>query len=143
MWQLEIIKVKKGVRELKENNTTKEETFEYTYSAKRQEEIESIKKKYLPPEEDKMEQLRKLDASVTLKATVYSIVIGIIGALIFGGGMSASLVGDKSIFIPGIILGIIGLVIMGAAVPVYHSIVKKQREKLAPQILALAEELSQ
>ena len=49
-----------------ETTITKEETFEYTYSAKRQEEIEAIKNKYLPPKEDKMEQLRKLDTSVTV-----------------------------------------------------------------------------
>ena len=127
---------------MEENNVTKEEIFEYTYSAKRQEEIDTIKKKYLPPEEDKMEQLRKLDASVTMRATVWSIIVGIIGALVFGAGMSASLVGDKSMFVPGIILGIVGLIIMGSAVSVYYYIVKMMREKIAPQMLALAEELS-
>ena len=38
-------------------------TFHYTYSAKQQEEVQRIRKKYLPPEEDKMEQLRRLDRS--------------------------------------------------------------------------------
>ena len=38
----------------------KKESFHYTYSAKQQEEIQSIRKKYLP-QEDKMEQLRRLD----------------------------------------------------------------------------------
>ena len=37
-----------------------EETFEYRYSAKQQEEIEAIRRKYLPKEEDKMEQLRQM-----------------------------------------------------------------------------------
>lgn len=45
----------------------KKETFEYTYSAKQQQEIENIRKKYLPKEEDKMEQLRRLDRSATKK----------------------------------------------------------------------------
>ena len=128
---------------MEENNVTKEETFEYTYSAKRQEEIEAIKSKYLPPKEDKMEQLRKLDASVTLHATMWSISIGTIGTLMFGGGMSCSLVGPEAMFLPGIILGVIGFGIMGVAYPLYVKMVKKQREKIAPQILALAEELSQ
>ena len=41
----------------------KQNTFQYTYSAKQQEEIRRIRKKYLPQEktEDKMEQLRRLD----------------------------------------------------------------------------------
>ena len=49
----------------------KEETFEYTYSAKQQQEIENIRKKYLPKEEDKMEQLRRLDRSATKRELWY------------------------------------------------------------------------
>ena len=47
----------------KENGSwkRKKDTFTYTYSAKQQEEIRNIRKKYLPREEDKMEQLRRLD----------------------------------------------------------------------------------
>ena len=127
---------------MEENTVTKEETFEYTYSAKRQEEIEAIKSKYLPPKEDKMDQLRKLDASVTRYANMWAISIGTIGMLMFGGGMSCTLVGTEAMFIPGIIFGVIGFAIMGVAYPFYVKMVKKQREKIAPQILALAEELS-
>ncbi len=125
------------------NNTTKEKTFEYTYSAKRQEEIETIKNKYLPPKEDKMDQLRKLDAGVTVKATMWAISIGAIGMLVFGAGMSCTLIGAKNLFIPGIVIGVVGLIIMGLALPAYKMIEKKQREKIAPQILALADELSE
>ena len=60
------------------------ESFNYTYSAKEQEEIKRIRKKYTAPaaEEDKMAQLRRLDASVYSKATTVALVVGIIGALI-------------------------------------------------------------
>ena len=126
-----------------ETTITKEETFEYTYSAKRQEEIEAIKNKYLPPKEDKMEQLRKLDASVTVKATMWAVSIGVIGILIFGGGMSCTLIGGKNMFVPGIVISFVGLAVMGLALPAYKIIEKKQREKIAPQILAMAEELSE
>ena len=126
-----------------EANITKEETFEYTYSAKRQEEIEAIKNKYLPPKEDKLEQLRKLDNSVTIKATMWAVSIGVIGILIFGGGMSCTLIGAKNMFVPGIVISFVGLAVMGLALPAYKIIEKKQREKIAPQILALAEELSE
>lgn len=67
------------------------ETFNYTYSAAQQEEVEAIRKKYVadtPTDEaNKMEQLRRLDASVTSKAMILSITVGIIGALIMGLGM--------------------------------------------------------
>lgn len=42
-----------------------EKKFTYTYSAAEQEEVKKIRQKYLRPEENKMEQLRKLDESVT------------------------------------------------------------------------------
>ena len=41
--------------------------FEYTYSAQQQTEVEAIRNKYLPKEEDKMAQLRKLHAIPTQK----------------------------------------------------------------------------
>lgn len=139
---MKVIEMKKGVLKLEENNTTKDEIFEYTYSAKRQEEIAAIKKKYLPPEEDKMELLRKLDAEVTKHAAIRAIVIGSIGALIFGAGLSGTLVGTKEIFILGIMIGLVGLAVMGSALPIYSRVLRKEKEKAAPQILALIEELS-
>lgn len=118
-----------------------ENTFEYTYSAKRQEEIEKIKSKYVEKEEDKMEMLRKLDQSVERPGTMAAIIIGVIGTLIMGTGMSLIMVWQDTFLILGIVIGVIGMAILGAAYPVYGSITKKQKEKLAPQILALTEEL--
>lgn len=118
------------------------ETFTYTYSAKQQEEIQNIRKKYLPKEEDKMEQLRRLDQSVTKKGTGISILVGIIGCLVMGVGMCCTMVWMEHLFVPGVILGLIGIAILAAAYPLYKRIVKKEREKLAPQILKLTEELS-
>lgn len=120
-----------------------EAKFEYAYSAKKQEEIEAIKKKYLPKEEDKMETLRKLDQSVEQAGTAYALVIGITGALIFGAGMSLTMtIGTTAAMIIGILLGLIGAVPIGMAYPLYKKKVKEQRAKVAPQILALTEELS-
>ena len=110
------------------------DVFQYTYSAKQQEEIEAIRKKYLPPQEDKMEQLRRLDKSTTKKGTALSIVMGV--------GMCCSMVWMGNLFIPGIILGLLGIALVAAAHPVYRRVTKKEREKLAPRILQLTEELS-
>lgn len=120
------------------NNDNK---FEYTYSAKRQEELEKIRSKYIPKEEDKMETLRRLDQSVERIGTTASIIVGVIGTLIMGGGMSLVMVGPDDFFVCGIIVGVIGMVILAMAYPIYKVIMKKQREKIAPQILALSEEL--
>lgn len=116
------------------------ETFSYTYSAKEQEEIKKIREKYMPKEADKMEQLRRLDASVTQKGTVISLVVGIVGALILGTGMSMCMVWTE-LFVLGIIVGIVGIVMVSAAYPLYSYVTKKEREKIAPEIIRLTDEL--
>ncbi len=126
--------------------------FNYTYSASEQQEIEKIRKKYISDksdgEQDKMEQLRRLDAGVTNKAMIVSLCIGIIGALIMGTGMSlimtdlGEILGLSSTFVIGIILGIIGMIGVILAYPLYQYVIKKERRKIAPQILKLTEELS-
>ncbi|MBQ7915610.1 MAG: hypothetical protein IJ315_02330 [Firmicutes bacterium] len=113
--------------------------FEYTYSAKQQEEIKRIREKYVPREPDKMEQLRRLDASVTRKSTMISLVVGIIGVLTLGVGMSCCMVWN--VFAPGIIIGLVGIVGVALAYPLYVRVTRKEREKIAPQILHLTEEL--
>ena len=118
-----------------------ENTFEYEYSAKKQKEIEEIKKKYLPKEEDKMETLRKLDQSVERKGTMYSVIIGVIGTLILGTGMSITMVASAAWMVPGIVIGIVGMAIVGIAYPIFIKVTRDQRKKIAPQIIALTEEL--
>lgn len=120
----------------------RKDTFHYTYSAKQQEEIQNIRKKYLPKQEDKMEQLRRLDQSATKKGTAISIIVGVIGCLLLGVGMCCTMVWMEQLFIPGIVVGMIGIAAIAGAYPLYSRITKKEREKLAPQILKLTEELS-
>ena len=115
--------------------------FEYTYSAKRQEEVEAIRKKYMPKEESNLEKLRKLDRSAERPGTVLALVLGIFGTLIMGIGMSCCMVWAVNLFIPGIIIGVIGMILIGLAYPAYKYVTKKRREKIAPQIIALSEEI--
>ena len=127
------------------------ETFSYTYSAKERAEIQKIRDKYEKPtaEEDKMTQLRRLDASVHSKATAVALVLGIIGALIMGCGMSlvmtdiGAILGAPSnlVMLIGVPIGIVGMVLVCLAYPVYNRTVKKEREKIAPEIIRLADEL--
>lgn len=122
-----------------ENNQKK--TFQYTYSAGEQEEIKKIRSKYLPKEENKMDQLRRLDEQVTQRATMYSLILGILGTLILGAGMSLCLLKSGMAFALGILIGVIGMAVLGMAYPLYQRILKKEREKAAPEILRLTEEL--
>lgn len=132
---------------MEKNNT--ESGFNFTYSATEQDEIRKIREKYQPKQENNMSKLRKLDAKVTQKATVNSLVIGMIGALIMGTGMSLIMTDFGAILGLhenismgiGIAVGLIGIVLTGAAYPVYSKVLKDEREKAAPEILRLAEEL--
>lgn len=116
--------------------------FSLDYSAKQQQEIDSIRKKYLPKEEDKMELLRQLDKSTEKPGTAMAIVLGVVGSLLLGAGMSCIMVWADKLFVLGIIVGVIGIGVASMAYPVYCKLTNKQREKVAEQILALSEEIS-
>ena len=120
--------------------------FSFTYSAQQQKEVEAIRKQYLPQETDKMEQLRKLHAIPTQKARAVSLTVGIIGALIMGTGMSLAMteigaaLGSLAMIL-GIAVGLVGMALAALAYPLYNRVLKKQREKIAPEILRLSDEL--
>ncbi len=122
------------------------DNFSFTYSAARQQEIENIRSKYLPRKEDKMDLLRRLDNSASQKAQSWSIAVGVVGALVMGCGMSmvmtefgASL-GQFATLI-GIPVGIIGMIMIALAYPVYNRVLKRERERIAPEVLRLTDEL--
>ena len=131
-----------------ENRNT-ENSFKYTYSAEEQDEIKRIRQKYQVQEEDGITKLRKLDAKATNKATIVSLAMGLTGALVMGGGMSlimtdlATVLGMTSInsMIVGIIAGVVGMILAAMAYPMYNKVLKREREKIAPEILMLTEEL--
>ena len=118
------------------------EIFEYTYSASRQSEVRKIREKYLPREMTKLDQLRALDAGVTKRGTAVSLMHGVLYSLILGLGMSCCLVWAGRLFVPGIVIGCVGLAGVAATYPIYNRIVKQDRERIAPEILRLTEELA-
>lgn len=132
-------------------NNKDNKRFQYTYSAKEQEELKRIRDKYASPSEteDKMERLLRLDTGVTKKAQTVSLILGIIGTLILGFGMSlcmtdlAEILGSYRDFAMGIgiAIGMLGGILASLAYPTYNRIVKREREKIAPEIIRLTDEL--
>ncbi len=124
------------------------ESFKFTYSAKEQDELRKIREKYQNGEESKLERLRRLDKNVAKKSVVLSLTLGILGTLILGFGMSlilsdiAAMMGMSSTaaLILGIILGIVGGAVASVAYPIYNYTLKKERERIAPEILRLTDE---
>lgn len=119
----------------------KKESFNYSYSAAQQAEIKRIREKYVPREESKMERLRRLDESAVKPGMIAAVIIGVIGTLVMGIGMCCTMVWGDRLFVPGIVIGVLGMACIGAAYPVYSFITKKRREKLAPDIIWLTDEL--
>ena len=132
-------------------NNNENNGFKYTYSAREQEEIRKMREKYTakPEKEDDMARLRRLDAGVTQKANAVSIIFGVIGALILGFGMSLVMSDLSEIFgshealaMPlGIVIGVVGGILVGLAYPLYNFILKRERQKIAPEIIRLTDEL--
>jgi len=120
-----------------------ENTFSYTYHAREHSEIQRIRQKYLPPEQDKLETLRRLDKSASRKAMTVSLVVGILSCLMLGVGMCCCLVWGGVWFYVGIAVGLLGIAGMALNYPMYTHTVRKERERIAPEILRLTDELMQ
>ena len=119
-----------------ENNT-----FSYNYSAARNKEVESIRNKYIPREESKLERLKKLDLRVQMAGTIESLCFGIVGALVFGIGMCFFLdVFAGATWLSALFM-ILGSLIMIPAYPIYRRIARKTKAELTPEILRLSEEI--
>ena len=118
--------------------------FHFKYTAPTEEErkeIDSIRRQYSPQEqtETKMERLRRLDALVKNTAVVWSLVLGVVGCLIFGLGLTMIL--EWNILLWGIALMVVGSAPMAVAYPVYKWKLNKGKAKYGDEILRLSEEL--
>lgn len=118
--------------------------FNFKYTAPTEEErkeIDSIRRQYVPQEhvESKMERLRRLDSLVKNTAIIWSLVLGVVGTLVLGLGLTMIL--EWSIWLWGIVLMVIGSVPMAIAYPVYKLALNKGKAKYGDEILRLSEEL--
>ena len=116
--------------------------FIYTYSPLKNAEVEEIRRKYLPSEhkpDERLERLRQLDRSCEFPGQIAAIIAGIIGTALFAFGMITMF--GSQLYVSGSMMSIGGLLIMAAAVPIFHTITKKRREQLAPEILKLSDEI--
>ena len=115
--------------------------FTYKYSANQAREIESIRKKYLPKEESKLDLLKKLDRRASGAGKLSSLSLGVIGVLIFGVGMCFGLDVFAGADWLTVLFCALGIVTMIPAYPVYKHRSTKIKDSLAPEILRLSEEL--
>ena len=108
---------------------------------------EQLANEYAPKDTSKVVALRKLDMKAKLPATIFTYTFGIIAALVTGVGMCFSMNvignGTTTMFVLGVIIGIIGLMGMGINYPVYKKLLAKGKQKYAFEIMELAKEISE
>ena len=119
-----------------ENNT-----FNYNYSSARNKEVEKIRNKYIQREESRIERLRKLDSKVQCAGMIESLILGVIGALVFGIGMCFFLGVFSGASWLTLIFMIGGALLMVCAYPIYRMVSSRTKAVLVPQILSLSDEI--
>lgn len=126
-----------------------ENNFHYAYNAEENQEVLSIRQKYLPREKTGLEKLKALDAEVKRAPNVFACIYGSISAIIMGAGMSlvmtdiGATLGLSDAMIPGICIGLVGMALVLSTYPIYKGMLAARKKKYAPQILELSEKLIQ
>ncbi len=108
---------------------------------------QKIREQYMEKVSTEMDELRTLDAAVKRPANIFGYVFGSISALIMGGGMSlimtdiGTTVGLSDPLIPGIVIGVVGMLMAIVNYPIYKAILTSRKKKFAGKILSLSEKL--
>ena len=112
-----------------------------TYLANEQDQkrAENIRRQYISREDNKIEQLQKLDNKVKAPGKIAASILGVIGALVLGAGMSLIMVWENMYM--GLIVSIPGLVVALLAYPVYAVITNSRKKKYAAEIIRLSDDL--
>mgnify|MGYP003515087778 CR=1 FL=1 len=111
--------------------------------------VQKIRSQYTEKESTKLDELKELDKKVKQPANVFAYVFGSISAIIMGTGMSlvmteiGSVIGISNPLVPGIIIGVIGMIIAIINYPMYKSILTSRKKKYGEEILKLSEKLMQ
>ncbi len=109
--------------------------------------VEKIRTKYVEKQEGSLDELRKLDKKVKRPAEVFAYIFGSIGAIVMGAGMSlvmtdiAATLGLGDMMIPGIVIGVIGMVLAIINYPIYKGILSSRKKKYAERVLELSNKI--
>ena len=109
--------------------------------------VQKIRTQYTEKEHSQLDALKELDTKVKRPAYVFAYVFGSISAIIMGSGMSLVMTdigtqfGMTETMVPGIVIGVIGMVMAIVNYPMYKKILASRRKKYADKIIALSDEL--
>ena len=109
--------------------------------------VQKIRTQYTEKEHTQLDQLKALDTKVKRPANVFAYIFGSIGAIVMGSGMSlvmtdiGAIIGVSNALIPGIVIGIIGMLMVIINYPIYKRILASRRKKYADQIMKLSDSI--
>lgn len=109
--------------------------------------VEKIRSQYMESEHTELDALKTLDAKVKKPVKVFGYIYGSIGAIVMGTGMSlvmtdvGSMLGMNDPLIPGIAVGVVGLVISCTTYPIYKKILTSRKKKYAAKIMELSDRI--
>lgn len=109
--------------------------------------VQKIRTQYMDKEQSGLDALKELDAKVKRPANVFAYIFGSIGAIVMGGGMSlvmtdvGTTVGIADPMLPGIVIGVVGMLMAIINYPIYKGILGARRKKYADKIITLSEKI--
>lgn len=109
--------------------------------------VQKIRTQYTEKEHTQLDALRKLDTKVKRPANVFAYIFGSISAIIMGCGMSlvmtdiGSTLGMTDTMVPGIIIGIVGMLMALINYPIYKGTLGARKKKYADQIMQLSDKI--
>lgn len=109
--------------------------------------VQKIRSQYTEKESTKLDELKALDKKVKKPANVFAYVFGSISAVIMGAGMSLVMtdlgetLGMGDAMVPGVIVGVIGLILVLINYPMYKKFLEKRKEKYAERIIESSNKL--
>lgn len=126
------------------DNKNTEADFKYEYSAptdSERKEIISIRNEYVSASggTSVVEKLRAMHKRVKTLPRAISIIIGVLGTLVFGGGMAMFL--EWNYTVSGVIVGVIGFLIAVLAYPTFKLLIKLMKNKYGDKIIELSNEI--
>lgn len=110
--------------------------------------VQKIRTQYTEKQHTELDELRTLDRKVKMPANAFTYSFGAVSVLIMGSGMSLIMtdigqtIGMVSPMTPGIVIGLVGMVMAIANYPIYKGILTGRLKKYAQQIIALSDRLT-
>lgn len=109
--------------------------------------VQKIRTQYTEKEHTELDELKKLHKKVKKPANVFAYVFGTVSAIIMGSGMSlvmtdiGATLGLQETMVPGIVIGVIGMLLAIINYPLYKGILSSRRKKYAKDIIALSDNI--